>query len=250
LPARFWSRSRPPDAPGSRGRRGGERDAAEVALPFVVDGDTSSSRTATESGSYRSTPPKAGECYGLKADASCAGWYDPPQQFRRTPRKRSQAHAGLTRARERAVGHSNAGNPEASRVPQRVPCAASSPIRTLRLHRARLRSARSADRARRRHGSRGGTGPPARLVGSMALDDLDGRRIYEEERPGNFHPTGRVWAERNAVRRRRSRSIGTPLEHFAGALWTSVDFHGPTVPAPPCHLQGSCRMRELDALNS
>ncbi len=45
-------------------------------------------------------------------------------------------------------------------------------------------------------------------------------------------------------------SIGTPLEHIAGALWTSVDFYGLAVPARPSVLQGNRGIRELDALNS
>jgi hypothetical protein len=44
--------------------------------------------------------------------------------------------------------------------------------------------------------------------------------------------------------------FGTPLEHIAGALWTSVDFYGlgglPRVP----HLQANRWIYALDALNS
>jgi hypothetical protein len=43
-------------------------------------------------------------------------------------------------------------------------------------------------------------------------------------------------------------AIGTPLEHIAGALWTSADFHGLAVPARPAHLQGNRGIRKVDAL--
>jgi hypothetical protein len=49
---------------------------------------------------------------------------------------------------------------------------------------------------------------------------------------------------------RTPHAIGTPLEHIAGALWTSVDFHGLAVPARPAHLQRKSQIRKVDALNS
>jgi hypothetical protein len=45
-------------------------------------------------------------------------------------------------------------------------------------------------------------------------------------------------------------AIGTPLEHIAGALWTSTDFYGLGGLARLSHLQGNRGIVELDALNS
>jgi hypothetical protein len=44
--------------------------------------------------------------------------------------------------------------------------------------------------------------------------------------------------------------LGTPLEHIAGALWTSADFYGLGGLARLPHLQGNRGIRDLDALNS
>ena len=45
-------------------------------------------------------------------------------------------------------------------------------------------------------------------------------------------------------------AIGTPLEHIAGALWTSTDFHGLGRLARAPHLQANYGVYALDALNS
>jgi hypothetical protein len=45
-------------------------------------------------------------------------------------------------------------------------------------------------------------------------------------------------------------AIGTPLEHIAGALWTSADFHGLGDRQRLWHLQGNRAIPEFDALNS
>lgn len=47
-----------------------------------------------------------------------------------------------------------------------------------------------------------------------------------------------------------SAPIGTPLEHIAGALWTSTDFCGLSGLARLPHLQGNRGIREAYALNS
>ena len=45
-------------------------------------------------------------------------------------------------------------------------------------------------------------------------------------------------------------AVGTPLEHIAGALWTSMDFYGLGGLARLLHLQGNRGIGEFDALNS
>jgi hypothetical protein len=57
-------------------------------------------------------------------------------------------------------------------------------------------------------------------------------------------------AEETSGRLTGMAAIGTPLEHIAGALWTSVDFYGLAVPARPSLVQGNRGIRLSDALNS
>ena len=56
--------------------------------------------------------------------------------------------------------------------------------------------------------------------------------------------------EREDSRACSRAGIGTPLEHIAGALWTSADFYGLGGLARLADLQGNREIRELDALNS
>ena len=50
--------------------------------------------------------------------------------------------------------------------------------------------------------------------------------------------------------RRAAAAIGTPLEHIAGALWTSTNFHGLGDSARPPSFAGKSQNTGLDALNS
>jgi hypothetical protein len=67
-----------------------------------------------------------------------------------------------------------------------------------------------------------------------------------------FEPSIRLTTDNGFRDRRifRMAVIGTPLEHIAGALWTSVDLYGLSGLQRLSHLQGDRVICKSDALNS
>jgi hypothetical protein len=79
---------------------------------------------------------------------------------------------------------------------------------------------------------------------------LTGRFLGETEGDG-FEPSrGLTTPSDFRTAASRMAAIGTPLEHIAGALWTSADFYGLGPSDRPRDLQGNRRIHAVDALNS